>query len=249
MSDGSGSAVNHLHSSASNEHGTPDDLIGGAWATLGRIDLDPASDEHFNALVGAERILTAETNGLTSPWWPTGGPGTVFLNPPGGLVDADGRALIKATGRRKACAETGACGLPPGKDHKHHGVTSSAKLWWAKLAVEFARGRVEAAIFVGFTLELLQSAQGALPRGLDAILGKDLDGTAYERAPSAPHQHALCLPRERLDFLTLHEDGRLRPGKDNTHASFVAYLGRYPERFRLNFSKIGGVVIPVDDAL
>lgn len=57
--------------------------------------------------------------------------GNVFLNPPGGRAEIPGL-----------------------------GTNSNAVLWWAKLAAEYERGNVQAAIFIGFTLEILSTAQG-----------------------------------------------------------------------------------------
>ena len=64
---------------------TPADIIERARRVLGTFDLDPASDVEANKRVQARRILTANDDGLVSPWH-TGesGPLTVWLNPPGG---------------------------------------------------------------------------------------------------------------------------------------------------------------------
>lgn len=67
------------HSSKSNEHYTPPDIIEGVRAVLGSIDLDPASCEVANTIVKAKKIYTKEDDGLVQDWL-----GRVFLNPPGG---------------------------------------------------------------------------------------------------------------------------------------------------------------------
>jgi ParB family chromosome partitioning protein len=64
-----------------NDRRTPGRVIDLARATLGRIDLDPASDLQANAVVQAEHIFTKLDDGLTKPWF-----GRVFLNPPGGKM-------------------------------------------------------------------------------------------------------------------------------------------------------------------
>lgn len=109
--------------------------------------------------------------------------GRVFLNPPGGV-------------------------LPQGISHLL-GTRSSACGWWRKLMVEQATGRVSAAVFVGFTLEILRSAQG--------------DGWPH------PFDYAICVPAKRLRF------GGDRP----THANVIVYTGQDVARFERVFSALG----------
>lgn len=56
---------------------TPADIVAAVTDVLGRIDLDPASSEAANKIVGASVYYTAEEDGLTRPWG-----GLVYLNPP-----------------------------------------------------------------------------------------------------------------------------------------------------------------------
>jgi ParB family chromosome partitioning protein len=74
-------SANPKHSAASVEHYTPSDIVEAARATMGSIDLDPASCELANQTVRAGRIFTAADDGLAHEW-----SGNVFLNPPGGKV-------------------------------------------------------------------------------------------------------------------------------------------------------------------
>ncbi len=70
------------YSSESNEWYTPGQYIDCVRDVLGAIDLDPASCARANETVEAERIFTADEDGLKQDWW-----GNVFVNPPYGTDD------------------------------------------------------------------------------------------------------------------------------------------------------------------
>ncbi len=201
--------MNARHSSETAEHYTPDDIVALARKVLGKIDLDPASCAAANERVRAKMFFDRERDGFTRTWR-----GRVFLNPPGGMSDDQQRQV------KPKCRETGSCGLPPGH-HTHEGVQSSQKKWWGKLSREYGEGRVKSAVFVCFSIELLQSAQ--------------LD----EGAPSTPLDHALCFPKRRVAYLTA--DGTV--GSQPTHASCIVYLGPRHELFAKTFRDLGQVVI------
>lgn len=216
--------ANPRHSSNTNEHLTPEWLVKMSRRVLGGIDLDPASCEFANRVVHAERFFTKADNGLFREWH-----GRVFLNPPGGLVDGAGREVVRKTKARLGCTETGACGLPP--RHQHEDVASSATFWWHKLMHEFTTGGVEAAIFVGFSLELLQGAQG--------FVGEQ------------PLDFPCCVPKQRVRF-ELEVGGRRVVGRDPTHANVIVLVCSkwdnlcpgVVDRFITTFRDVGYVHVP-----
>ncbi len=179
----------HAHSSESVEHYTPSIIVDAARLALGgTIDLDPASCAIANTIVRATNYFTETapgSRGELHPW-----PGTVFLNPPGGRIDQNWRRVP-------------------------HGGTSSAKRWWAKLVTEWAEGRTKAAIFVGFSLEILQTTQNVDEAG--ALL---------------PLDFPICYPRTRVAYLS-ERTGELKPGASPPGASFVAFLPFERERVKI----------------
>jgi hypothetical protein len=211
------------HSSATAEHGTPGEIVRAARTWMGGLDVDPASSEVFNAQIGATRFYTKETNGFSRSWG-----GRCLLNPPGGLCDFQGREVIRSTKDRKGCSETGHCGLPPG--HAHKGVTSSAKAWWRKLADQYRKGHVQAAVYVGFSIEILQSTQVDLEDG-----------------ELLPLDFPFCIPKQRICFW-VERNGVLTPGKSPTHSSVLiglpdaANVRASTARFVELFSQFGKVV-------
>lgn len=200
-------SANVRHSSENSEFMTPEWLTDWAHHVMGGIDLDPASTHEANRTVRAKRIFTKVENGLFQEWH-----GRTFLNPPGGLVDETGREVIRKSKTRPGCTESGACGLPPG--HKHSGVESSAVFWWHKLVHEFGAGRVSCAVFLGFSLELLQSAQG--------FAGKQ------------PLDFPCSIPKQRIKF-EIEVDGVRVQASDPTHANVIVLVTNATEEERLGY--------------
>lgn len=214
-------SANVRHSSESNEFYTPEYIVEPSRYVLGGFDCDPASSAFANELIRATVYYTEEQNGLLVPG---GWHGRVILNCPGGIVDSSGRTVIHARTikgvRYPGCTETGECGLPA--PHNHKGEMSSAVTWWRALCGEWEIRHVTAAIFIGFSIELLQSCQK----------GED------------PGHHPLdfpcCFPKDRIPFdvmMGLQFEppplGSLlgsavhpvrAPGKQPTHSSVIVFL-------------------------
>lgn len=129
---GLGAGMNARHSSASNEHYTPPDIVEAARVTMGCIDLDPASCAVANEVVRAACYF--DEGGLAKRWQGGTRPFRVFLNPPGGMLD--GMTL----------------------EPRQKGFSSIA-VWWSKLCHEYTIGNVEQAVFVCFNLEVLRTTQ------------------------------------------------------------------------------------------
>lgn len=208
--------TNPRHMSESAEHYTPKRIVDAAHEALGWIDLDPASCEEANKTVEAAAYFTRELDGYTKEWH-----GRVFLNPPGGLSDAEQRPV------KPNCKRTGSCGLTPG--HKHVGSESSQRKWWRKLVAEYLAGRVERAVFVCFSLELLQTTQ-------EASVGS---------RGWLPLHWPICYPSKRIAYLKT--GGAV--GKAPPHSSAIVFLGKWGEEFDgfvKAFTPIGHVVIPYE---
>lgn len=114
---------------------------------------------------------------------------------------------------------------PPGGRVKNK---SSAAIWWAKLAEEYFSGRVTEALFLGFSIEILATAQ-------DARIW--------------PGEMPFCIPRRRIEF-DQEKDGEFAPGESPTHSNVIVYLPPVtlgPERlggvrrFEGEFSRFGRV--------
>ena len=95
--------------SGETEYYTPQPILEAARATMGWIDLDPASSVAANARVGATRYYTTEDDGLLQPW-----SGCIWLNHPFGRVSNPRwiAKLIKESQNdefKAACVLTFAC--------------------------------------------------------------------------------------------------------------------------------------------
>jgi len=249
------STPNVRHSSLSNEHFTPPDVVEAAREALGEIDLDPATSVRGNAFyVKAKKIFTVEDDGFNVPW-----SGRIFLNPPGGRCDARGVSVTNIDKALKTSPkEVWTCDLaskaPCG--HGHPDVRSSQKQWWKKLALEWLEGRITSAVFVGFSLEILQVTQ-SLESG-ERILGK------------IPLDFPFCVPSHRIAYhkeVDLPKPNREPSGAEGNRVEVALVEGSSPphgsvliflpaerglvrttdtstSRFKRAFDKHGRVVIP-----
>jgi hypothetical protein len=178
--------VNAKHLSKSVHYGTPPLVVAAARTAMGGIDLDPATSARFNALyIQATKIFTVKNSGLTKKW-----KGRVLLNPPGGKVDSEGNPV----------------------EPKSFGY-SSAAFWFNKLMDQYKKGHTTSAVFVAFSMELLQVIQNH--HRLEAM--------------------QVCIPSSRLAFLG--KDGV--PLKQPTHANAIIGIGIPTRDFRDAFTSIG----------
>lgn len=126
------------------------------------------------------------------------------------IYTADDDAL-----REGAVWKCGTCFLnPPGGKVGNKSLTA---LFWRRLEREFSAGNVGQAIFMGFSLECLQTTQDGL--------GKSVV------------EYPICVPSKRIRFLGA--DGK--EGAAPSHSNVIAYLGPDVARFAQAFSRIGAI--------
>ncbi len=178
------------HSKKSAEHYSPLEYIEAARAVMGGIDLDPATTASVNRQrVKATRFFTKVDDGLIGGW---------------ALPDVTGQLTPSRVWLN-----------PPGGIINHK---SAAAVWWDKLAYEWHVGRVSQALFLGFSIEILQTAQA---RGM---------------CIRWPGSFPFCVPEARIDFDQEQEDGTFRKGGAPSHANIIVYL---PPKDRPGFPEIG----------
>lgn len=244
--------TNARHLSLSIDHYTPREIVEAARTTMGAIDLDPASC----ALANREVVKASSwfgpgskvSNGYATTW-----EGRVFLNPPGGKMAPDGVPLVSVPDPLRPDKKT----LVRVDDGKPDTQVSSQKAWWFKLATEWLQGRVKQAVFVGFSLEILQTTQSGGPE----VRGRDHAGNPVLPIPL---DFPCCYPKSRIAYLKErerspdeNEDRKLGSllvkGGSPPHASVIVWLhpmrlrrAETPEmaRFIRAFSPLGKCVVP-----
>jgi hypothetical protein len=195
---------NNAHLSAESvEFYTPAWIVDRARVVLGGvIDLDPCSCAEAQRVIAARQWLDKGDDGLDTPW-----PSyhkAIFVNPPGG-TSRGARATM--TAEQAATWST----------------TSTAVAWWRKLCRHvWAHG--SAAIFVGFNLEIIRTAQ---------------PGSGHSWGPL---NWTFLIPRDRIAFDRL-VDGKRVPATSPTHGNVIVCLGPPPTRtlFAREFGGIGQV--------
>src|SRR5947208_338476 len=89
------------------EYWTPTEIIEAARATMGSIDLDPASSALANKRVGATHYFDEATDGLRQQWWVNYQSVNVWMNHPFGRVRNRlwiGKLLLEVNSERVAQA-------------------------------------------------------------------------------------------------------------------------------------------------
>jgi len=160
------------HSSIQVEHYTPIHVVEAARATMGAIDLDPATCSNANEVVKAKLCFGPDwgTDGLLGQWCGDfGEPLRVFLNPPGGVLN-----------RRTLTPLPVVEGKASKKGLRAQDLISAATVWWGNLLNEYETGNVHQAVFVAFSLNIFQNAQS---EGLPC-----------------PASFPFCIPNQRLEF-------------------------------------------------
>lgn len=203
------------HSSESDEHYTPPEVVEASRQLLGAIDLDPFSCALANTVVNAAEYFTV--GGFEKPWHmstPNAGGKSwarVFCNPPGGKLNKD---LEKVKGG-------------PGM--------STAALAWCKLVHEWEIGNVHSAVFVGFNLEVLRITQQYASMGIrgamsfpfcvprDRLKFWGVDTPIGKGSPQYPNVLVGIPPRATLD---------------------PAARSLWPGHFKALFEPFGSVVLP-----
>ena len=245
--------ANPRHSSKDAHHRTPPDVVERARRVLRGFDLDPFSSAAANEVVKAREFFSEVDGGLTcvrdhehGPGQTCHGPleavdgfeenwqGRVFCNPPGG------RGPKNQSNQKRAwfkLAREWAVG------HRGRGDLSeclSCRGRWESLDVPLSGcpcgGQefkvvegVTCALFVCFSVELLQTTQVKTPEGLPL-----------------PLDFPICFPSRRVAYLT--PDGA--KSKSPPHASCLVLLPDRERRVEMvgafvrEFSDLGRVVVP-----
>lgn len=202
----------HLANSA--EWATPLDIIAAATTVLGSIDLDPASSFDLNTRVRATHFFDADADGLAQNWR-----SRVFVNPPGGcrvtVVDCEIGSDALQNYTRTICGRAKLGKVPP------CGCSLVSK-FWAKLIQQHLTGIVCSAIWVGFSVEQLQTSQNF----------NALDGLT-------PLDFALCFPKRRVKYAPADD---LDSASSPPHASYIAYVGPRRRHFASVFGEFGKVI-------
>jgi hypothetical protein len=121
--------------------------------------------------------------------------------------------------------------------------TGLVRAFWRKFVLEWLQGRMCAGIWLGYSLEQLQTLQVDKPAGK----GKKAKRQAADPACHLqPLDFPACIPSKRLPFVE-NEAARLErlakggKGKSPSHGNFIIYAGPDADAFRRAFAPIGYV--------
>lgn len=192
------------HSMDSPEWYTPPEFALAAVEVMGGIDLDPASHEEANQIVRADYFFTEAQNGLTREWG-----GNVFLNPPGGLVNA----------------------------------------FWEKAMLEWQHSRVKQMIWVGYSLEQLQTLQqskaGMTPFSFPTCITKKRIAFIENEAKKKARIEKLLARGDAPNASKRHQQiaANIRAGKEPpnspSHSNYFSYVGPNIDAFKSVFRQFG----------
>ncbi len=194
------------------------------------------------------RTRTASRHSCDSPEWFTPRPyGDAAREVFGGRIDLDPASHLEANriirARRFYTAQRNGLRLPWAGTVFINAPGGLVAEFWYRLMVMWIERKISAAIWLGYSIEQLQTLQG------------------YD-VPS-PLAFPICIPDRRIPFvestakrdlrrLALVEENRgrrregleLKPWKEAaqpSHANYVTYIGRAPARFDRVFSRFGEV--------
>lgn len=211
------------HSMDSPEWYTPSPFVEAARVVMGEIDLDPASHEEANQIVRAKRLFTIEDDGLKQPWF-----GRLLVNPPGGKgADVGPRSFELQAG-----VETGRTTKP------------LVPAFWRHMLSEWALGHFEQGIWIGYSLEQLQTLQGVTYK---SPMGFPICVTAKRISfiENAAKKRARLEEIDAVNILRKERGEKLRPRNENgaspSHSNYISYLGPNTQRFAQVFGAFGEV--------
>jgi hypothetical protein len=166
---------------------TPPEIVSRVDRTFdGCIDLDPCGSLESNKIVRASRVITE--NSIDTDW---GNARNVFCNPPSGKYSGPNQVL-KAIG------------------------FSNPQAFFQKLNRGLASGQIDQYIFLGYSIEQLQTLQ---------------------TKTTIPKDCLICIPAKRIRFVD-QSGNRNSP----THGNCIIYRGLFQSKFVGAFEDLGVIL-------